>query len=54
MKTGWEYYGVELDPEECPHSLDHGTAIPLTDDWQCGWPLLASQKSSPAGQEKKA
>ena len=46
VPVGWEYYGVELDPEECLHSLDHGTAVPLTDDWQCGWPLLTREKKA--------
>ena len=36
----WEYYGVEIDPRECLHSLQHDSPGPLIDDWLCRWPLL--------------
>ena len=38
-----EYYGVELNPSECLHSIKHRTAEPLIDDWKCGWPLIARE-----------
>ena len=41
IPAGWEYWGVELDPQECMHSLDeHGRMGPLLDDWQCHWRLI--------------
>ena len=36
----WAFYGVELDPEACQHSLVHGAAISLIDDYECGWPYI--------------
>ena len=45
IPPGWEYFGVELDPRECLHSLQrHRRPGPLLDDWQCHWPLLARQE----------
>lgn len=41
IPTSWEFFGVELEPEQCWHSLHHGAAIPLIDDWECRWPLIS-------------
>ena len=38
-----EYYGVELNPSECLHSIEHRAAEPLIDDWKCDWPLIARE-----------
>ena len=38
-----EYYGVELHPSECLHSIKHRAAEPLIDDWKCGWPLISRE-----------
>ena len=47
IPEGWEYLGVELDPHECMHSMEHGRMGPLLDDWQCGWRLVrAGQPAS--------
>lgn len=48
---GWEYYGVELDPAECEHSVIHDGMGPLIDDWLCGWPLLAREAAGPPREE---
>ena len=45
IPENWEYYGVELDPLECLHSLDHRAWTPLIDDWECGWPMLTREDS---------
>ena len=42
IPDGWEYWGVELDPRECLHSLEHGRAGPLLDDWKCHWRLITA------------
>ena len=47
IPEGWEYLGVELDPHECMHSMEHGRMGPLLDDWQCGWRLVRA--GQPAG-----
>ena len=40
MPDDYEYYGVEMNPRECKHCMEHGTHISLIDDWECGWPKL--------------
>ena len=44
IPEGWEYYGVEMDPQKCLHSLEHDGIGPLIDDWACGWPMLAGEE----------
>ena len=41
----YEYYGVEMDPEICIHSVEHKTWTPIIDDWECGWPLLTKDET---------
>ena len=38
--AGWEYWGVEMDPQVCVHALEHNTAVALIDDFECGWPII--------------
>ena len=54
IPEGWEYYGVELDPMECLHSMDHHMdgIGPLIDDWRCGWPLLVREMEARVREEK--
>ena len=40
IPEGWEYFGVEMDPRECLHILEHRAYVPLIDDFQCGWRML--------------
>ena len=40
---GWEFWGVELLPEQCEHSQEHDTVGPLIDDYLCGWPLIPAR-----------
>ena len=45
IPEGYEYYGVEMDPEQCFHSVGHKAWTPVIDDWECGWPFLTKDES---------
>ena len=40
IPDNYEYYGVEMNTDECKHCIKHGQHISLIDDWECGWPKL--------------
>ena len=52
IPEGWEYLGVELDPQECLHSMKHRSTGPLIDDWQCGSPLLRRELEPESHQKR--
>ena len=54
IPEGWEYWGVEMDPRECLHSLEHGSMGPILDDWQCGWPMINGGTPARKPARKKA
>ena len=40
IAPGWEYYGVEMDPNLCLHQAEHTEIGPMIDDYLCRWPML--------------